>query len=384
MSFLNKVQPFILSQDKILRSFALQVIDKSYMGTEETFFTALEALDQQPINPVKNSIIPYVRNIPFTERMVKELIERIQRNDDNQIWYGSLLQKVETTHLLSYKEQLAPFINQDVLESYLSLLNMDQDQLLAEADSVIEQLESTGYHQSLFQYGKRIYKELMKRGELSHRELESVIVENIEEDYFSYKGIYSVYLAGEQKVTALVPLLSTLLERTSEDILLEEVAKALIKIGTEDVIQHVEKYLIELDTAYSAVEILENIKLSRAEEVLLQHFEKTSDITIKTMLADALCRQLSTKAVPAVVSFVEEGYDKGMLNLKEPLYACCVINNIDHPQLEEWKQSVLDEEARFEKRQKEIIQNHAKSQKVGRNDPCPCGSGKKFKKCCGK
>ncbi|MDD3234623.1 MAG: SEC-C metal-binding domain-containing protein [Candidatus Omnitrophica bacterium] len=21
--------------------------------------------------------------------------------------------------------------------------------------------------------------------------------------------------------------------------------------------------------------------------------------------------------------------------------------------------------------------------KVGRNEPCPCGSGKKFKKCCG-
>jgi hypothetical protein len=21
--------------------------------------------------------------------------------------------------------------------------------------------------------------------------------------------------------------------------------------------------------------------------------------------------------------------------------------------------------------------------KIGRNDPCPCGSGKKFKKCCG-
>jgi uncharacterized protein len=24
-----------------------------------------------------------------------------------------------------------------------------------------------------------------------------------------------------------------------------------------------------------------------------------------------------------------------------------------------------------------------RSTKVGRNDPCPCGSGKKFKKCCG-
>ncbi len=25
-----------------------------------------------------------------------------------------------------------------------------------------------------------------------------------------------------------------------------------------------------------------------------------------------------------------------------------------------------------------------KGQKVGRNDPCPCGSGKKYKKCCGR
>ena len=24
-----------------------------------------------------------------------------------------------------------------------------------------------------------------------------------------------------------------------------------------------------------------------------------------------------------------------------------------------------------------------KTEKVGRNDPCPCGSGKKYKKCCG-
>ncbi|MFT9447432.1 SEC-C metal-binding domain-containing protein [Gluconobacter japonicus] len=25
----------------------------------------------------------------------------------------------------------------------------------------------------------------------------------------------------------------------------------------------------------------------------------------------------------------------------------------------------------------------AMSTKVGRNEPCPCGSGKKYKKCCG-
>jgi len=34
-----------------------------------------------------------------------------------------------------------------------------------------------------------------------------------------------------------------------------------------------------------------------------------------------------------------------------------------------------------EKKGKTVIN---KSNKVGRNDPCPCGSGKKYKKCCGK
>ncbi|MBQ8412376.1 MAG: SEC-C domain-containing protein, partial [Lachnospiraceae bacterium] len=33
----------------------------------------------------------------------------------------------------------------------------------------------------------------------------------------------------------------------------------------------------------------------------------------------------------------------------------------------------------IEKSSKTVI----KPPKVGRNDPCPCGSGKKFKKCCG-
>ncbi len=33
---------------------------------------------------------------------------------------------------------------------------------------------------------------------------------------------------------------------------------------------------------------------------------------------------------------------------------------------------------------KETIKTSKKSDKVGRNDPCPCGSGKKYKQCCGK
>jgi preprotein translocase subunit SecA len=33
---------------------------------------------------------------------------------------------------------------------------------------------------------------------------------------------------------------------------------------------------------------------------------------------------------------------------------------------------------------KEVQQTSIHGSKIGRNDPCPCGSGKKYKKCCGK
>ncbi|MHC5122585.1 MAG: SEC-C metal-binding domain-containing protein, partial [Planctomycetota bacterium] len=34
--------------------------------------------------------------------------------------------------------------------------------------------------------------------------------------------------------------------------------------------------------------------------------------------------------------------------------------------------------------EKKVKQIKLDQPKVGRNDPCPCGSGKKYKKCCGK
>lgn len=50
--------------------------------------------------------------------------------------------------------------------------------------------------------------------------------------------------------------------------------------------------------------------------------------------------------------------------------------------LEEWDER-LSAEKRKEIRKQFNLDHQAVSTKVGRNDPCPCGSGKKYKKCCG-
>jgi len=50
--------------------------------------------------------------------------------------------------------------------------------------------------------------------------------------------------------------------------------------------------------------------------------------------------------------------------------------------LKEWEDR-LSAEKRKEIRRKFHEDHRAVRTKVGRNDPCPCGSGKKYKKCCG-
>lgn len=50
--------------------------------------------------------------------------------------------------------------------------------------------------------------------------------------------------------------------------------------------------------------------------------------------------------------------------------------------LPQWD-SILSEERRKEITKEYRSSKIAVSNKVGRNDPCPCGSGKKYKKCCG-
>ncbi len=85
---------------------------------------------------------------------------------------------------------------------------------------------------------------------------------------------------------------------------------------------------------------------------------------------------------------IEEMEEDTKVNLgfeKELLYKNMVAAGADWLYgLEEWN-DIFDEETRknLYKEQKESTTIH-KGPKIYPNDPCPCGSGKKYKKCCGR
>ena len=134
------------------------------------------------------------------------------------------------------------------------------------------------------------------------------------------------------------------------------------------------------------------------KEIYAQLLKNPDEVVKGTVKQLAAQYQVSQMTMPAILdgindSLVEKnplddleedtevnlGFDKALL------YKNMVAAEADWLyNLEEWN-AIFDEETRKElyKEQKSST-TIVKEQKVYPNDPCPCGSGKKYKKCCGR
>ncbi len=106
------------------------------------------------------------------------------------------------------------------------------------------------------------------------------------------------------------------------------------------------------------------------------------DIMIMTGFLDGINDSLKK---PNPIEEMEEDTKVSLAFEKELLYKNMVAAGADWLyELPEWE-AIFDEETRkaLYKEQKSST-TVVKPDKVYPNDPCPCGSGKKYKKCCGK
>ncbi len=88
---------------------------------------------------------------------------------------------------------------------------------------------------------------------------------------------------------------------------------------------------------------------------------------------------------PNPIETMDENTEVSLAFDKEKLYKNMVAAKADWLyELPQWKEIYSEEELKkLYKEQKEST-TIRKEKKIGRNDPCPCGSGKKYKKCCGR
>ncbi len=232
---------------------------------------------------------------------------------------------------------------------------------------------------------------------------------------------FLVDLVGERRLREAIPLLVDRL-RIDTNYLRERVMYALGKIGDPEAIRliretfanepwHVKNY---------ASGALGKIKQPAAEEAILELLEIEEDFGIRTMLCLELCEMFSGRGVEVVRRQILSGYDGMIVCLEDYLLPVAHVLGIEMPEADAWRAERDERERQQADRQAELdemgkrflalkargIDPFAKSadkakspsrtrplpeaveplrrdrRKVGRNDPCPCGSGKKFKKCC--
>ncbi|XJZ27756.1 SEC-C metal-binding domain-containing protein [Bacillota bacterium Lsc_1132] len=393
--FIEKVEPFINNGDSVVRDFAVSLLEKSYQAREQTLPLVLEANKNRKKMSLRNLPLAYAIEFPMTEKMFMELLQQVKMYLKTSEDYRTaivLIMNSPVEYLQRYKEEIEQLLNikqKELLKELLTLASMSTSDLFAELTTYANQL-GANYNSRTFQIARKVIEILSSRKDWDREKVEKVLEQELQQDFVSIGGIFFVMLCGEERMGLLTNVLVKLLFKDlDQDLLVEEAIKALIKIGTNEVIDLVSPFVNDEETDPFALDVLKEIKSGYAEEVLLQLIEEVEIEPVRSLIADALCRQLSVKAIPIVESIIDGEYASWYVDLQESLYCNCVINGIDHPKLEQWRDEIdekvwSEEDTDFMPMTTKKVQPIRTEPKVGRNDPCPCGSGKKYKKCCGK
>ncbi|WP_199222367.1 MULTISPECIES: SEC-C metal-binding domain-containing protein [unclassified Geobacillus] len=383
MAFLQKIEPYVVSGDPIVQQFVLQALEEyPHVPNEWT-----ERLIEKAVRShgKHREILWDLRNHSLSERALLLLIEGLKREKAGEARpYFNLLDNVEPALAIKYKAELKPYISNGTWELYELLLHGTKEEVWREYERMLALLEgNVSYNDLQFRRTKKIAAALVRNGWMTEAEIDDILQAE-KEEWFSFAGVFAVYAAGRLKLEKHIPLLASLLVK-DDDILLEEVVSALLGFQSDAVVKAVAPYVEKQESVIFAISVLANTKSTLAVDVLKNAYRREMDDDIKSLLFEALCQQLSEEALPEINEYMEKRRNAAMIDTELIAYGFYRVMGIEHPNLEKWGQIALEKEKRYEQLQHQLPLKvpYRNVNKIGRNDPCPCGSGKKYKKCCG-
>ena len=298
----------------------------------------------------------------------------------------------------------------------LQLATWDADQCWKELERLCAEGVGKQYSSDVdFGHARRVVEALARQGEkYVDRTLDLLAkeVEDFETDPMTWLEIFLVMLAGEMRLGRAIPLVVKKLHECGE-VLSEECVEALGKIGTDAAAEAVTEGWLDSEWDYRvyAASALGKIHSDTTVRRCLELLPQDKDLDIRTKLADALLGQFAGEGIEPVREMVQRrAYDPMSSDLMRKLVAVSTALGVTFPEYPIWKREAEERLAKQERRMKEMrgfLQAPAQpalppkpaparddylerkpapflrtERQVGRNDSCPCGSGKKFKKCC--
>ena len=430
----SKIKEAILHPELEIRQRAIHYFAKSYStdcSVMPLVITAAEIFGRKDAHHT----IGLARDLPQTEETIAWIIDELNDNScNNHENYAYNLSKVlveaDPTLLLRRESDILDarhFLAElrTPLTERLRMLAWDQATCWDNLEEFCEQGKDKRYANEInLDHANRIVEALARYGKECAEKVHALLhqkVEDFDHNPMAWMEPLVVRLAGQAHLESTVPLIVAKLH-IDADLLNEECADALTRIGTPAVLHAIAEAFPAAEQHFRifASGPLENIHTDLAVETCRNLLAQETDHGIQTALAEALLGHFADVGIEVARQLLlgrrELNFDdRGLRNW---LLETCTLMGESFPEYEEWLAAEKTEKADHWTKVKELEgdpaglirfalekltgkkaadlpkpsvppssrlappHKPASKQKVGRNDPCPCGSGKKFKNCC--
>ena len=436
----EKIKQAILNPELEIRQRAVRYFSTSHSDDEEVATLVIRSIERYGREDAYHVIGGCV-NVRHTEETISWVVDEL--NDPDSDRYENYTFNL-TRVLCSADPALLIHRDTEILESRhffrglqenftrrLELLSWDEAECWRRLEEICEEGKDEQYANEVdISFADDILEALARIGGAFEDRVLSVLsqkIDDFENNPMKWLEPLMVKFAGLLRLKAAVPLILGKLHE-DDDLLAESCVEALSRIATDTVVAAVAEGCAGAERHFRlyATGVLENIHSDFAVQKALDLMAREKDQHIRRELAHAALSHFADEAIEPVRQLIRSQRIHGELrHLRDYLVVTCAIMEERLPEYDEWR-AAGEREREEHRRQLEAVADDPNAtllwalerakdyfpsdesdeeetavsdassvdelllaggskpaaERVGRNDSCPCGSGKKFKKCC--
>jgi hypothetical protein len=432
----EKIKKAILHPDPEIRDRATRYFAKSYCLDRSIMPMVIKAVETYGRQDAY-CLIGLSRDLRQTEDTIAWVIDELndERCDQYENYAYNLsmvLVQADLALLLPKESSISDARHffagvRDDLDERLRLMSCDEATCWQVLEDFCEEGKDKRYTNEVnLGHANRIVEALARHGQVCEEKVRSLLSQKVD-DYrhnpMKWLEPLAVRLAGQAHLDSMIPLIVTKLYEDGGDLLNEACSEALIRIGTPAVLDAVAEAFPRAEYHFRlyATGPLEYIHSDLAVEKCLYLLGQEKEDSIRLHLMHSVLSHFAPEGIEAARQFLlHRPLDSDGRELRNDLVETATIMGERFPEYDEWQaagRAEREEQRRtmekFEGNWKgqlrhalsELAGKHVADgpqakppatpaprltplrkpegqQTVGRNAPCPCGSGKKFKNCC--
>jgi len=438
----EKIKQAILHPQLEIRQRAVRYFSECYSEDESVVPLVIQAVERYGRDDAYQLIGGSV-DLRHTEETISWVIEELQDpNAERYENYVFNLNRVlchadpallihRDTEILEacrfYREMVDHFTRR------LELLSWDEAACWQQLEQICEDGKDKRFANEVdLSLAKDILEALARIGDEVEQRVLSVLsqkIESFEHNPMKWMEPLMVILAGLLQMDAAIPMILGKLHE-DDSLLAGYCIEALSRVGTDAVVAVIAEDFADANQHFRlyAANVFENIHSDLAVDKAVDLLATEKDQQVQRDLAHAALSHFAQEGVEPVRQLIRsQRLDGDLRHLRDYLVETCTIMEERFPEYDEWQAAGKLEREEHRKQQDAVKDNptaalawalgrakdyfpsdepedqkeslpkpnrpsfnepllgsssDAESKRVGRNDPCPCGSGKKYKKCC--